>query len=107
MKTPRVATRETWFIRNRMTLLTLAVVLAYAGFIEWFWGWGIIVAEWSRVGVWPIAIALTLLTGTYFLRTWRIYDYFPSETGGHFAALFRVTQVHNLLNIMMPFRTGE
>jgi uncharacterized membrane protein YbhN (UPF0104 family) len=107
MKTPMVASRQNWFIRNRMTLLTLAVVFAYAAFIEWFWGWNSILAQWGKVGVWPILLALALLTGTYFLRTWRIYDYFPKETGGHFAALFRVTQVHNLLNIMMPFRTGE
>ncbi|HEY0125265.1 MAG TPA: lysylphosphatidylglycerol synthase domain-containing protein [Rhizobium sp.] len=107
MKTPMVASRQSWFIRNRMTLLTLAVVLAYAAFIEWFWGWSSILAQWGKVGVLPILLALALLTGTYFLRTWRIYDYFPKETGGHFAALFRVTQVHNLLNIMMPFRAGE
>jgi Lysylphosphatidylglycerol synthase TM region len=102
-----VATRLSWFIRNRMTLLTLAVVIAYAGFIEWFWGWSVILAQWAEVGIVPIVIALVLLTGTYFLRTWRIYDYFPSETAGRFAPLFRVTQIHNLLNIMMPFRTGE
>lgn len=102
-----VATRLSWFIRNRMTVLTLAVIIAYAGFIEWFWGWSVILAQWAKVGVVPIVIALTLLTTTYFLRTWRIYDYFPRETAGRFAPLFRVTQVHNLLNIMMPFRTGE
>ena len=107
MKTPMVASRQNWFIRNRMTLLTLTVVLAYAAFIEWFWGWSSILAQWGKVGVLPILLALALLTGTYFLRTWRIYDYFPKETGGHFATLFRVTQVHNLLNIMMPFRAGE
>lgn len=107
MKTPTVASRQNWFIRNRMTLLTLAVVLAYAAFIEWFWGWSSILAQWGKVGALPILLALALLTGTYFLRTWRIYDYFPKETGGRFAALFRVTQVHNLLNIMLPFRTGE
>ncbi|QND50404.1 flippase-like domain-containing protein [Rhizobium lusitanum] len=107
MKTPMVASRQSWFIRNRMTLLTLAVVLAYAAFIEWFWGWSSILAQWGKVGALPILLALALLTGTYFLRTWRIYDYFPKETGGHFAALFRVTQIHNLLNIMMPFRAGE
>ncbi len=107
MKTPMVASRQSWFIRNRMTLLTLAVVLAYAAFIEWFWGWSSILAQWGKVGALPILLALALLTGTYFLRTWRIYDYFPKETGGRFPALFRVTQVHNLLNIMMPFRTGE
>jgi uncharacterized membrane protein YbhN (UPF0104 family) len=107
MKNPTVASRQPWFIRNRMTLLTLAVVVAYAAFIEWFWGWPTIVAQWARVGLWPILLALVLLTGTYFLRTWRIYDYFPKETAGRFTALFRVTQIHNLLNIMMPFRTGE
>ncbi|MDL2402317.1 lysylphosphatidylglycerol synthase domain-containing protein [Rhizobium mayense] len=107
MKTPMVASRQNWFIRNRMTLLTSAVVLGYAAFIEWFWGWSSILAQWGQVGVLPILLALALLTSTYFLRTWRIYDYFPKETGGHFTALFRVTQVHNLLNIMMPLRTGE
>lgn len=107
MKSPTVATRQSWFIRNRMTLLTLAVVVAYAAFIEWFWGWSVILAQWAKVGILPIVVALVLLTSTYFLRTWRFYDYFPRETAGHFPALFRVTQIHNLLNIMMPFRTGE
>ncbi|MGO7565723.1 UPF0104 family protein, partial [Rhizobium johnstonii] len=50
---------------------------------------------------------LVLLTSTYFLRTWLIYDYFPKETAGRFAVLFRVTHIHNLLNIMLPFRAGE
>ena len=36
MKTPMVASRQNWFIRNRMMLLTLVVVVAYAAFIEWF-----------------------------------------------------------------------
>jgi hypothetical protein len=107
MKTPTVASRQHWFIRNRMTLLTLGVVVAYATFIQWFWGWSSILSQWGKVGVLPILLALLLLTSTYFLRTWRFYDYFPRETGGRFTALFRVTQIHNLLNIMMPFRTGE
>jgi len=94
-------------MRNRMTLLTLVVVAAYAGFIEWIWGWRSILAQWGEVGALPILAALALLTSTYFLRTWRIYDYFPRETGGRYLALFRVTQIHNLLNIMLPFRTGE
>jgi uncharacterized membrane protein YbhN (UPF0104 family) len=94
-------------MRNRMTLLTFAVVAAYAAFIEWFWGWQSILAQWATIGVLQILTALVLLTSTYFLRTWRIYDYFPRETAGRYLALFRVTQIHNLLNIMLPFRTGE
>jgi uncharacterized membrane protein YbhN (UPF0104 family) len=107
MKSPVVASRQSWFARNRMPLFTVIIVLAYAIFIEWFWGWSSILAQWAAVGAFPIVAALVLLTATYFLRTWRIYDYFPHETRGRFGSLFRVTQVHNLLNIMLPFRAGE
>lgn len=107
MKSPVVASRQSWFARNRMLLFTVIIVIVYAGFIEWFWGWSTILRQWAEVGALTIIAALALLTSTYFLRTWRIYDYFPRETRGRFPALFRVTQVHNLLNIMLPFRTGE
>ena len=107
MNSPVGASRQSWFARNRMTLLTVAIVAAYALFIEWFWGWSAIIAQWAAVGIIPILVALVLLTSTYFLRTWRILDYFPRETAGQFRTLFRVTQIHNLLNIMLPFRTGE
>lgn len=107
MNSPVGASRQSWFARNRMTLLTVVIVAAYALFIEWFWGWSSILAQWAAVGVLPIVIALVLLTSTYFLRTWRILDYFPRETSGQFRTLFRVTQIHNLLNIMLPFRSGE
>ena len=93
--------------RNRITLLTVAVVVLYAAFIQWIWGWGTILAGWQAVGLPTILIALILLVCTYVVRTHRMQDYFPRETGGQFARLFRVTQVHNLLNIMLPFRAGE
>jgi uncharacterized membrane protein YbhN (UPF0104 family) len=107
MKTPGVESGQSWFLRNRMGLMTVAIVAAYALFIQWFWGWPVILDQWAAVGPRPVIGALVLLTSTYFLRTWRIYDYFPRETSGRFAALFRVTQIHNLLNIMLPFRAGE
>ncbi|UVC09052.1 flippase-like domain-containing protein [Rhizobium sp. TH2] len=100
-------TARDWLLRNRITLLTIAVVALYAIFIEWFFGWSTILAGWQAVGIWTILLALTLLVGTYFIRTHRMQDYFPRETSGQFLKLFRVTQVHNLLNIMLPFRTGE
>ncbi|CDM56966.1 MULTISPECIES: lysylphosphatidylglycerol synthase domain-containing protein [Rhizobium] len=107
MKFPVDASRQSWFVRNRMTLLTIVIVAVYALFIQWFWGWPVILGQRADVGAIPVIGALILLTSTYFLRTWRIYDYFPRETAGRFKVLFRVTQIHNLLNIMLPFRTGE
>ena len=92
---------------NRIALLAAALILAYAAFVQWIWGWASILAAWREVGAANILLALALLVGTYFVRAHRIKDYFPLETAGRFLWLFRVTQVHNLLNIMLPLRTGE
>jgi hypothetical protein len=107
MKNYPVASRRAWIIRNAMTLLTLAIVVLYAAFIQWVWGWASVLALWEAAGLGSALVALAALLATYVLRTWRIYDYFPKETGGRFGTLLRLTQVHNLLNIMLPFRSGE
>ena len=98
---------RSWLARNRMTLLSAGAIAAYAAFVEWFWGWAALLRQWSEIGFGSAASALALLVATYFIRCYRIYDYFPNETAGRFLPLFRVTQVHNLLNIMLPFRAGE
>jgi uncharacterized membrane protein YbhN (UPF0104 family) len=98
---------QDWFWRNRIALIAILVIAAYAGFVQWVWGWGAILQGWRDVGVWTIFAALALLVGTYVIRTHRMQDYFPRETAGRFLWLFRVTQIHNLLNIMLPFRAGE
>ncbi len=90
-----------------MTLLSAVAIAVYAAFVEWFWGWAALLRQWSEIGAGAAFFALMLLVATYFIRCYRIYDYFPNETAGRFLPLFRVTQVHNLLNIMLPFRAGE
>ncbi|CAD7046729.1 lysylphosphatidylglycerol synthetase family protein [Pseudorhizobium halotolerans] len=107
MKSDSVATRRVWIMRNAMTLLTLAIIIAYAAFIQWVWGWGSVLALWQTVGLGTGLAALSALLATYVLRAWRIYDYFPQETAGRFGALLRLSQVQNLLNVMLPFRSGE
>jgi uncharacterized membrane protein YbhN (UPF0104 family) len=100
-------TRRNWFVKNRIALLAVTVILLYALFVQWVWGWPSILSAWREVGFGTILIALALLVGTYFVRAHRIHDYFPRETSGRFVWLLRVTQVHNILNIMLPFRAGE
>jgi uncharacterized membrane protein YbhN (UPF0104 family) len=94
-------------MKNGIALLAAVLILVYAAFVQWIWGWASILAAWREVGAENILLALMLLVGTYFVRAHRIKDYFPLETAGRFLWLFRVTQVHNLLNIMLPLRTGE
>lgn len=98
---------QAWFLRNRIALIAVLAIAAYALFVQWVWGWGSILEGWRDVGIWTIIVALALLVGTYVIRTHRMQDYFPKETAGRFLWLFRVTQIHNLLNIMLPFRAGE
>jgi uncharacterized membrane protein YbhN (UPF0104 family) len=99
--------RRNWLVRNRLVLLAVAAILAYAAFVQWIWGWPSILAAWRQVGMGTILLALVLLVATYFVRAHRIHDYFPRETDGRFLWLLRVTQIHNILNIMLPFRAGE
>ena len=94
-------------MKNRIALLAVALILLYAAFVQWIWGWPAILAAWAEVGAPSVLLALVLLVGTYFVRAHRIADYVPRETAGRFLWLFRVTQIHNMLNIMLPFRTGE
>jgi hypothetical protein len=90
-----------------LTVLSLALIVVYGLFIEWYWGWGRIADQWGKFGWSTAAIAIGLLVVTYFIRCHRIADYFSGQTKGRFGSLFRLTQIHNLLNIMLPFRAGE
>jgi uncharacterized membrane protein YbhN (UPF0104 family) len=101
------ASRRSWIIRNRVGLVTVAVVLAYGAFLQWAFGWPALIAQFRDIGPAPLSLALVLLVATYVVRTWRIRDYFPRETRGAFLRLQRLALVHNLLNIMLPMRTGE
>ncbi|KKX28013.1 lysylphosphatidylglycerol synthase domain-containing protein [Rhizobium sp. LC145] len=99
--------RPSALTRHRLTLIAAACVILYAGFLQYVWGWSSLIAEWHAVGYGTVALAMLLLVSTYFVRAYRLYDYFPSQTKGRFVEVFHVTQVHNILNIMLPFRSGE
>lgn len=96
-----------WIARHLTSFLAAIAVLAYGVFIHWIWGWEKILLLWQEAGWGTALAAVALLLVTYGLRTWRIHDYFPQETAGQFRRLLRLVQVHNLLNIMLPFRSGE
>lgn len=107
MKSNQDASQERWFHRNRMWLVTAATLIAYVAFLEIAFGIRALASELSAIGIAPLLTALILLVATYVVRCWRVADYFPSETQGQFRRLLRLTLVHNLLNIMLPLRSGE
>ncbi len=107
MQTDEKAAASSALARHRVTIVAVAAVLFYLGFVQYLWGWRQILGQWNEIGYGPAVLASALLVSTYFARTYRLYDYFPVETKGRFVELFHVAQVHNLLNIMLPFRSGE
>lgn len=107
MKSNQDASRERWMRRNRMWLVTAATLIAYLVFLQIAFGIPSLLAQLAAIGALPLTGALTLLVLTYAVRCWRVADYFPRETSGQFRRLLRLTLVHNLLNVMLPLRSGE
>lgn len=107
MNSNQDASQERWFRRNRMWLVTAGTLLAYAIFLQIAFGIPTLVIQLAAIGGGPLFGALLLLVLTYAVRCWRVADYFPRETNGQFRRLLRLTLVHNLLNVMLPLRSGE
>ncbi len=70
-------------------------------------GWGALLRPWLEISPTSVALAFLLVLMSYGLRTVRIYHYFSPLTRGGFLRTFRLVLVHNLLNNLLPMRSGE
>jgi len=70
-------------------------------------GWQSLLAPWRAIRPEVLAAALGLVVGSYALRTVRIHEYFQPDTRGQFLRTFRLVLLHNLLNNLLPMRSGE
>lgn len=83
------------------------ILLAFVVFVEYFIGWFKLLAPWKDLDTLPLVTAVTLLFITYCLRALRIYDFFRPEMQGRFTLCLRLSLQHNMLNNLLPMRTGE
>lgn len=88
----------------QIALPSLLLILTIAG-VEWFVGWADIVNGFMHLPAKSFWSAMGLMVFSYVLRTWRIQV--SCGIHRHFAELFKLSLTHNILNIMMPMRTGE
>jgi len=88
-------------------LVSGIAVIAYAGLIEWIWGWATIFEQWSNWSLTSTLIALVLMFCTYLVRAYRIRDYFRDYSRVSFSESIRITLIHNLANNLLPMRSGE
>ncbi len=88
--------------------LTGAVILVgFAVFVERYLGWAALLAPWRELPWWETLLASGLAVFSYWVRTARLFDYFHAEMRGGFALCFKLTLQHNLLNNLLPMRSGE
>lgn len=84
-------------------LIFISCVIA----VQIYYGWGRLLASWREVAPAALLAALVLTFISYALRSLRVYDYFLARLRGRFMLCFKLTLQHNLLNNLLPMRTGE
>ncbi len=87
--------------------LALLISTAFLAWIAHQVGWQRLWQPWAALSPAALALALALLVLSYLLRALRLYDYFHGEMAGRFARCLRLTLIHNLLNNLLPMRSGE
>ena len=85
----------------------LILILGLVALIHFSIGWKALVDPWREIQPGALAGAVLLLVGSYAVRTIRIQDYFRPATSGQFLRAFRLVLLHNLLNNLLPMRSGE
>jgi uncharacterized membrane protein YbhN (UPF0104 family) len=83
------------------------ILLGFAVFVEAFVGWGTLLRPWQNLALGPMAAAIILVFVSYGLRALRVYDYFRPQMQPRFGLCLRLSLQHNLLNNLLPMRTGE
>lgn len=93
---------------NRWKLFaSWAVLLLFLVAVEHWVGWAKVLEPWTHFSLLQGLVALALLVLSYALRAWRMYDYFPQQLAGQWFATWRLMLIHNVLNNLLPARTGE
>jgi len=88
-------------------LLGMAILVGFIAFVEVYFGWRALLAPWAHLPLEEVAAAVLLTLVSYWLRAVRFYDYFRGEIAGRFALCVKLMLQHNLLNNLLPMRTGE
>ncbi len=83
------------------------IATAYLAAIEWLVGWRTVLAAWAGLDGWGIVGGVGLMGLSYLSRAWRNVDYFRISTRPQRLTVLRITLIHNLLNQLLPMRSGE
>lgn len=97
---PRGGTAWRWVLGSLL-------LLALAWWVHRSLGWRNLLQPWGQLPPGELAGALFLVAGSYAVRAVRVWRYFWPDTRQGYRATLRLTLIHNLLNNLLPARTGE
>jgi glycosyltransferase 2 family protein len=82
--------------------LSILVFLGLAAAVQYWFGWESVLAPWRQIPLKGIAVAVSLVSLSYVVRTLRLVGFFAVELRGRFPAALRVNLIHNLWNNLLP-----
>jgi len=95
-------------LKTKLQYLAGAVLfIGLLGFVDYYIGWKRLLAPWATLSMGTLFIAVGLTFVSYWLRAVRLFDYFRADMQGGFTVCFKLMLQHNLLNNLLPMRTGE
>lgn len=94
---------KTWLKRGVGLLVSVALLAWVVTGARWHG----VMASLSLLTAVQLALAVAAFAASYLLRAARVFDEFREETGARFAAILRLTLIHNAMINVVPFRGGE
>jgi len=88
-------------------ILSILILIGFIATVEHFFNWNKILAPWYKLGWGNLLITILLIFVSYWARTMRIYYYFAKEMRHSFSKCVKLVLQHNMLNNLLPMRTGE
>lgn len=87
--------------------LGIAIFVAFVVAVEWWFGWARLLVPWRSLAPAQVFAAAVVVYLSYGIRALRLYDYFRTEMRGAYPLCLRLFLQHNMLNNLMPMRSGE
>lgn len=83
------------------------IFIAFIIFVEKYLGWNELLKPWLKLSGLEVAISIVLIFFSYWLRAFRLRDYFSDQKQIKMAGTFRIMLLHNFFNNFIPMRAGE
>jgi uncharacterized membrane protein YbhN (UPF0104 family) len=88
-------------------LLGVVIFVAFVVLVEIYLGWARLLAPWADLAPAAVLGAVLVVFLSYGLRALRIYFYFREEMRGAYLECLKLFLQHNVLNNLLPMRSGE